>query len=112
MLIILIQLLTIGMNPHFDAPSLVPDARLRRLDSYVEGLGVGLTDERTEIRRRIYAACREADMNYGMYACDSPVGTGKTTAVMAHLPECCLQEELAASVCGASLHEHNRSIRG
>lgn len=68
-----------------DAPLLMPDTRLRRLDSYVQGLGVGLTDERTEIRRRIYAACREADMSYGMYACDSPVGTGKTTAVMAHL---------------------------
>ena len=40
MLIILIQLLTIGMNP-ISMPASVPDARLRRLDSYVEGLGVG-----------------------------------------------------------------------
>lgn len=64
---------------------LMASIRLKSLDSYVAGLGTGLTDERTEIRRRVYEACREADMSWGMYACDSPVGTGKTTAVMAHL---------------------------
>lgn len=74
-----------GKESSLDTPPLIPDARLRRLDSYVEGLGAGLTDERTEIRRRIYKACREADLSCSMYACDSPVGTGKTTAVMAHL---------------------------
>lgn len=67
------------------APLLMADIRLKSLDSYVAGLSTGLTDERTEIRRRVYEACREADMGCGMYACDSPVGTGKTTAVMAHL---------------------------
>lgn len=74
-----------GNESHHEVPRLMPNARLENLDSYVAGLGVGLTDKRTEIRRRIYAACREADVSHGMYACDSPVGTGKTTAVMAHL---------------------------
>ena len=37
------------------------------------------------MRNRVYEACSGADPQPGMYACDSPVGTGKTTAVMAHL---------------------------
>ena len=37
------------------------------------------------MRNDVYRACRDADVGEGMYACDSPVGTGKTTAVMAHL---------------------------
>ncbi len=68
-----------------EVPLLMPDARLKSLDSYVAELGRGLADERTEIRRRVYADSREADTSCGMYACGSPVGTGKTTAVMAHL---------------------------
>lgn len=33
----------------------------------------------------MYAACRDAKITDGFAACDSPVGSGKTTAVMAHL---------------------------
>ena len=33
----------------------------------------------------MYLSCRNADINLGISSCDSPVGSGKTTAVMAHL---------------------------
>ncbi|MGK2952604.1 MAG: CRISPR-associated helicase/endonuclease Cas3, partial [Thiobacillus sp.] len=38
-----------------------------------------------ENRRTHYAACRAADTAAALVECDSPVGSGKTTAVMAHL---------------------------
>lgn len=40
---------------------------------------------RNEIRQRVYEACRDLEPIERLYACDSGVGTGKTTAVMAHL---------------------------
>lgn len=60
-------------------------ARLAVLDGYVKGLASGKAEPRTRLRSEIYHACREASTVPSMYACDSPVGTGKTTAVMAHL---------------------------
>lgn len=65
------------------APSLRPAERLRSLDAYVEGLGQG--GPRDRIRAEIYRACRESPIEPAVRSCDSPVGTGKTTAVMAHL---------------------------
>ncbi len=67
--------------------------RLTALDDYVLGLGKSnrnLTQrqiERRELRRDIYAACRKENLPApgSIACCDSPVGTGKTTAVMAHL---------------------------
>ena len=62
--------------------------RLAALDRYVSGLQPGAADRegRNELRRQVYAACRTAHpAGNGLVACDSPVGTGKTTAVMAHL---------------------------
>ncbi|HDR91091.1 MAG TPA: CRISPR-associated endonuclease Cas3'' [candidate division Zixibacteria bacterium] len=64
---------------------LEPSKRLKLLDDYVAGLSKGKSDERTRIRVETYDACRKAEPNSPMFACDSPVGTGKTTAVMAHL---------------------------
>ncbi len=58
------------------------------LDKYVSGLPGGATDrerERNELRRTVYGICRDADPAPRMRSCDAPVGTGKTTAVMAHL---------------------------
>jgi len=60
-------------------------ARMAALDEYVKKLSSGKVDPRTKLRTDIYEACREASTAVSMYACDSPVGTGKTTAVMAHL---------------------------
>ncbi|MCL4539497.1 MAG: DEAD/DEAH box helicase family protein [Bacteroidetes bacterium] len=61
--------------------------RLKALDKYVNGLGNGndSQNERTHLLREIYQSCRNADTMPSFYACDSPVGTGKTTAIMAHL---------------------------
>jgi CRISPR-associated endonuclease/helicase Cas3 len=59
--------------------------RLKRLDEYVAELGRGRTDKRTRMRAQVYQQCRDADCSAGLVTCDSPVGSGKTTAVMAHL---------------------------
>ena len=62
------------------------DERLQSLDAYVEHLfQQDASSERNQQRKQIYDACRNADINSPIQACDSPVGTGKTTAVMAHL---------------------------
>lgn len=65
-------------------PPLNPDYRLTLLNEYVSGLGEE-EHERNVLRREVYQACSNADPRPGFYACDSAVGTGKTTAVMAHL---------------------------
>ncbi len=74
-------------------PDLLPDKRLATLDAYVAGLAPSEEPadarerERLRIRQDIYATCRDAlpaDATR-IVSCDSPVGTGKTTAVMAHL---------------------------
>jgi len=62
-----------------------PLERLARLDSYVTTLAG--PDARSRLRADVYAACRNAapSEQEHILACDSPVGTGKTTAVMAYL---------------------------
>ncbi|MBN2653578.1 MAG: CRISPR-associated endonuclease Cas3'' [Nitrospirae bacterium] len=67
---------------------LSPDKRLTLLDKYVAGLTQKASDdsERNRLRQAIYKSCRNAPpSDKGFITCDSPVGTGKTTAVMAHL---------------------------
>lgn len=73
---------------------LLPEKRLELLDHYVEGLvkeceGKNLTQKerkRNKLRQQVYNSCRNASpSDKGFVTCDSPVGTGKTTAVMAHL---------------------------
>ncbi len=59
--------------------------RLERLNQYVDQLGAGKTDERSLLRRDMYLQCRDSDIPEDFSSCDSPVGSGKTTAVMAHL---------------------------
>lgn len=65
-------------------PTLRAKERLAALDRYVSALG-GADDERSQLRREMYRSCRDAKITGGFAACDSPVGSGKTTAVMAHL---------------------------
>lgn len=73
-----------GQAPkHEDLPKLRADERLAALDRYVNGLGGN--DERSRLRKEMYKACRNAEVIGGFSICDSPVGSGKTTAVMAHL---------------------------
>lgn len=64
-------------------PQLRAEERLEALNRYVSELGG--TDERSRLRSEMYIACRDAKITGGFTACDSPVGSGKTTAVMAHL---------------------------
>lgn len=66
-------------------PELRPQERLAALDHYVSKLGE--TDERSSLRRELYQSCRSAEAHSGFSVCGSPVGSGKTTAVMAHLLE-------------------------
>lgn len=75
-------------TPPIDAPLLHAAARLEQLDTYVSNLKSGNTDreiERAANRSAHYEACRAADTTPSLIECDSPVGSGKTTAVMAHL---------------------------
>ena len=75
------------------APKLHAAERLTRLDEYVAGLpgknppANDRERQRLKLRQDVYRACREREVKpeERILACDSPVGTGKTTAVMAHL---------------------------
>lgn len=71
-----------------------PQKRLYLLDTYIENLKEAQQNERTPLRTQVYQACRNADTKEGMYSCDSPVGTGKTTAVMAHLLKAAVEKGL------------------
>ena len=62
---------------------LMPERRLEALDVYVAKFK--LNSERDILRGAIYASCRDQIPDERIVACDSPVGSGKTTAVMAHL---------------------------
>jgi CRISPR-associated endonuclease/helicase Cas3 len=70
--------------------------RLEKLDEYVKGLikESNPNEERNRLRQQIYQSCRDADTTPSFYACDSPVGTGKTTAVMAHLLRMAIDKNL------------------
>jgi len=58
--------------------------RITSLDRYVSELRKGTT-VRSKLRTAIYDACSRASLREPIWACESPVGTGKTTAVMAYL---------------------------
>lgn len=69
--------------------------RLQAMDNYVASLGnENKQSERNQLRKRIYDSCKEANTMPLFYACDSPVGTGKTTAVMAHLLKTAIDKKL------------------
>ena len=61
--------------------------RSEALERHVQELrkkGTG-DPRRQRLRQEFYEACRDGNFEESMYACDGPVGTGKTTAIMAHL---------------------------
>ena len=75
-----------GTEKRLSLPSVRWAERLLALDKYVLSLGKQKdTSPRDPLRRAIYSACRDGEVTGSMVACSSPVGTGKTTAVMAHL---------------------------
>lgn len=79
-------------------PDIVPPAprwseRLARLEQYVRNLG-NKHDARNSLRRDVYEACRNSPTDVPVWACDAPVGSGKTTAVMAYLLRAAIERKL------------------
>ena len=68
-----------------EIPQLRANERLAALDQYV--LTLGSNDIRSRLRREMYLTCRDANTTGKFTACDSPVGSVKTTAVMAQKSE-------------------------
>jgi len=76
-----------------DQPQLCAVERLAALDRYIANLSANARPKtemecvRHALRQDVYRACRERPImqSENTLSCDSPVGTGKTTAVMAHL---------------------------
>ena len=69
---------------------------LSALESYVSGLPKGKTDreqERNRLRKQMFTVCRNASIEPSVRTCDAPVGSGKTTAVMAHLLRVAAEKE-------------------
>ena len=83
-------------EPQLDLPPLLrAKERLAALDAYVSKLRSSNPDApRTAMRQGIYEACRAASTTPSLYACDAPVGSGKTTAVMAHLLRAACDKDL------------------
>lgn len=74
-----------GQAPRTDAmPQLRASERLSALNHYVSLLG-SEDDERSRLRKAMYTSCRDSETDTSFSVCDSPVGSGKTTAIMAHL---------------------------
>ncbi|MBM4350249.1 MAG: DEAD/DEAH box helicase, partial [Deltaproteobacteria bacterium] len=62
--------------------------RLAALERYAGGLPQGKTEQeqvRNHLRKRLFEVCRDAPLDPPIRTCDAPVGSGKTTAVMANL---------------------------
>lgn len=69
--------------------------RLQALQKYTDGLfNQDPKSQRNILRREIFNSCKDATIDSGIIACDSPVGTGKTTAVMAHLLKVAIRRNL------------------
>lgn len=62
---------------------LMPEKRLERLNNYVKNLGDN--DERSQLRMKMYKECCACNVDGNIVACNSPVGSGKTMACMAHM---------------------------
>lgn len=69
---------------------------LVKLNEYVQDLQNkhDASKARKKQRQKTYESCRDADTQFSLYSCDSPVGTGKTTAVMAHLLRAVIDKKL------------------
>jgi CRISPR/Cas system-associated endonuclease/helicase Cas3 len=69
-----------------EPPKLRPAERLEALRRYVAGLESQNDDtDRNRLRTAFFASCAGSQHDSPISICDSPVGTGKTTAVMASL---------------------------
>lgn len=74
-----------GKNQELEnVPELKPALRLEALNQYVDSLQGKDQSKRNELRGQMYKECRECELKAGIVSNDGPVGSGKTTAVMAH----------------------------
>ena len=79
------------ITKNIEYPKLQPEARLKLLARYVaqqaEKNKSDIPDKqrRNAIRDSFFNACTQSDTEQSLTLCDAPVGTGKTTSVMAHL---------------------------
>ena len=74
-----------GQYPKRDTmPKLQPELRLEALNRYVASLGADSPNRRNELRTQMYEKCRDGQQEEGIVSNDGPVGSGKTTAVMAY----------------------------
>lgn len=77
------------------SPSTCWEKRLSNLDHYVEGLSKkSESNERNHLRTLFYKRSKCAATNNRIEYCDSPVGSGKTTAIMAHMLNVALKHNL------------------
>jgi len=77
----------IHYHDHPEPPPYIPlrpRERLEKLDNHVKSLGLN-ESKRSSLRNEMYEVCRNANTDDMIVSCDSPVGSGKTTAIMAHL---------------------------
>lgn len=65
-------------------PKLQPKSRLEALNRYVQSLSTDEQSSRNKLRMQMYEECRECKLKGGIVSNDAPVGSGKTTAVMAY----------------------------
>lgn len=67
-------------------PSTRWNERIQSLYKYINLLEKRqVQSQRNQVRKRLFMYCEKASLDYPMEYCDSPVGTGKTTAVMIHM---------------------------
>jgi len=71
-------------EPAMEPPAPRWEERLAALDRYVGELA-SHSGTRNDLRQSIYSTCSQASPEIPIWACDAPVGSGKTTAVMAYL---------------------------
>lgn len=83
-----------GEEPDLDVIPVRWAERQTALNKYVGGLKEGKADERNILRNEIYEACLNSDIDPAIKCCDAPVGSGKTTAVMAHLLKVAAEKKL------------------
>lgn len=75
-----------GEPQRWKPPKLRACERLAVLKEYVKGLASsGEDSDRNRLRAAFFMDCSEGPQKDAITFCDAPVGTGKTTAVMAHL---------------------------
>jgi CRISPR-associated endonuclease/helicase Cas3 len=83
-----------GQEPTIPLIALRWGERLEKLQAYVSSLGKERQSRRDPLRQAVYRECVQCDPSQPLYACDAPVGSGKTTAVMAYLLRAAQQHNL------------------